>query len=167
MEKEVITGNFGMDGCRTVSVAMVGLFGALMLTGCSAEAEAPTSESAAVAISALETSAGRYEFTPTTCAIYSQDGFDDIEIQGPGTTPDGEKFFFELSSTANAMTIGLGVDGPFASPERRIQAGRVYSQEFTIVASGRQLSVAGLVLVDENGASIDDGATLTIDCGAQ
>jgi len=115
----------------------------------------------------LETSAGRYEFTPTTCAIYSQDGFDDIEIQGPGTAPDGEKFFFELSSTANAMTIGLGVDRPFASPQRQIQAGRVYSEEFTIVTSGRQLSVAGLVLVDENGASIDDGATLTIDCGAQ
>lgn len=157
-----------MDGCRTVSVAMIGLFGALMLTGCSAEAEAPTSESsAAVATSALETSAGRYEFTPTTCGIHSQDSFDDIEVQGPGTAPDGEKFFFELSSTANAMTIGLGVDRPFASPERRIQAGRVYSQEFTIVASGRQLSATGLVLVDENGASIDDGATLTIDCGAQ
>ncbi len=156
-----------MDERRTGSVVMIGLFSSLVLTGCSAEAEAPTSESAAVAISVLETSAGRYEFTPTTCGIHSQDGFDDIEIQGPGTTPDGEKFFFELSSTANAMTIGLGVDGPFASPERRIQAGRVYSQEFTIVASGRQLSVAGLVLVDENGASIDDGATLTIDCGAQ
>lgn len=35
------------------------------------------------------------------------------------------------------------------------------------MASGRQLSAAGLVLVDENGASIDDGATLTIDCDAQ
>lgn len=157
-----------MDERRTRSAVMIGLFGSLMLTGCSAEAEAPTSESSAVvAISALETSAGRYEFTPTTCGIYSQDGFDDIEIQGPGTAPDGEKFFFQLSSTANAMTIGLGIDRPFASPERQIQAGRVYSQEFTIVASERQLSVADLVLVDENGASIDDGATLTIDCGAQ
>ncbi len=157
-----------MDERRTRSVVIIGLFGSLMLTGCSAEAEAPTLESsAAVAISALETSAGRYEFMPTTCGIYSQDGANDIEIQGPGSAPNGEKFFFELSSTANAMTIGLGVDSPFASPERRIQAGRVYSQEFTIVASGRQLSAAGLVLVDENGASIDNGATLTIDCGAQ
>lgn len=157
-----------MDERRTRSAIVIGLFGSLMLTGCSAEAEAPTSESsAAVAMSALETSAGRYEFTPTICGIYSQDDFDDIEIQGPGTAPDGEKFFFQLSSTANAMTIGLGIDRPFASPERQIQAGRVYSQEFTIVTSGRQLSVAGLVLVDENGASIDDGATLTIDCGAQ
>ncbi|PWJ83741.1 hypothetical protein C7441_108135 [Pseudaminobacter salicylatoxidans] len=147
---------------------MIGLFGALLLTGCSAEAEAPTSKnSTGVAISVLETTTGRYEFTPTTCGIYSQDDFDDIEIQGPGTAPNGEKFFFQLSSTANAMTIGLGVDRPFASPERQIQAGRVYSQEFTIVTSGRQLSVAGLVLVDENGASIDDRATLTIDCGAQ
>ena len=163
----MITENFGMDGCRTVSVAMVSLFGALMLTGCSAEAEAPTSESsAAVAISVLETSAGRYEFTPTTCGIHSQDGFDDIEIQGPGTAPDGERFFFELSSTANAMTIGLGVDGPFTHPERKLKAGRVYSREFAIVTSGRQLSATNLMLVDENGGSIDDGATLTIDCGA-
>ncbi|PWL16215.1 hypothetical protein DKP76_18700 [Falsochrobactrum shanghaiense] len=151
---------------RTGFVVMIGLFSSLILTGCSAEAEAPTSEStAAVAISALETSTGHYEFTPTTCAIYSQDGFDDIEIQGPGTTPDGEKFFFELSSTANAMTIGLGVDGPFTSPERQLKAGRIYSQEFTIVTSGRQLSVTNLMLVDENGASIDDHATLNIDCG--
>ncbi|MBV2145116.1 hypothetical protein KUG47_16650 [Falsochrobactrum sp. TDYN1] len=156
-----------MDERRTGSVVMIGLFSSLMLTGCSAEAEAPTSESAAAAISVLETSAGRYEFTPTTCAIYSQDDFDDIEIQGPGTTPDGEKFFFELSSTANAMTIGLGVDGPFASPERQLKAGRIASQEFTIVTSGRQLSVTDLMLVDENGASIDDRAALSIDCGVR
>lgn len=147
---------------------MIASFGGLMLTGCSAEAEAPPPESSAIVeTGVLETSAGRYEFTPATCAIHSQDGADDIEIQGPGTAPDGEKFFFELSSTANAMTIGLGVDRPFASPERRIKAGRVVSQEFTVVVSGRQLSVAGLVLVDENGASIDEDATLNIDCGAR
>lgn len=163
----MITENFDMGKSRARSVVMMGLFCGLVLAGCSAKTEAQTSESSTVAATgALETSAGRYEFTPTTCGIYSQDGADDIEIQGPGTAPNGEKFFFELSSTANAMTIGLGVDRPFASPERRIQAGRVYSEEFTIVVSGKRLSVAGLILVNENGGSIDDGATLTIDCGA-
>lgn len=165
----MIPGRFRVEERRIrFALATAASFGSLMLAGCSADAEATKPESsAAVETGVLETAAGRYEFTPTTCGIYSQDGVDDIEIQGPGTAPDGEKFFFELSSTANAMTIGLGVDRPFASPERKIHAGRVYSQEFTIVASGRQLSVADLVLVDENGASIDDGATLTIDCGAQ
>jgi hypothetical protein len=139
-----------------------------MLAGCIAEADAPIPESSAgTQTGLLETSAGRYEFTPTTCAIYSHDGVDDIEIQGPGTAPDGEKFFIELSSTANAMTIGLGVDGPFSNSERELKAGRVASQEFTIVTSGRKLSVAGLMLVDENGRSIDDRATLSIDCSAQ
>lgn len=138
----------------------------LMLAGCSAEAEAPKAKNLPAAGSgALETAAGRYEFTPSTCAFYEQDGIYDIEIRGPGTAPDGEKFFFELSSTANALTIGLGVDRPYASPERKIEAGRVVSQEFTIVTSGRQLSVTNLMLVDENGASIDDHATLNIDCG--
>ncbi|MBE7734086.1 hypothetical protein [Devosia faecipullorum] len=162
----MIAKRLGMGERRSISAVMIGLFSSLMLTGCSAEA--PTTErSAAPVTSVLETAAGRYEFAPTTCAIHGQGGAEDIEIQGPGTTPDGEKFFFELSSTANVITIDLGVDGPFSSAERRIQAGRVYSREFTIMTSGRQLSVADLVLVDENGASIDDGATLTIDCDAQ
>lgn len=139
-----------------------------MLAGCNAEVEATRPESSAAAkTGVLETSAGRFEFTPTACIIYSQDGVDDIEIQGPGTAPDGEKFFFELSSSANAMTIGLGVDGPFASPERQLKAGGIGSQEFTILTSGRQLSVADLMLVDENGAPIDGRAALSIDCGAQ
>lgn len=114
----------------------------------------------------LETSAGVFAFTLTSCSVYRGDGVDDIEIEGPGTAPDGEKFFFELSSTGNAMTIGLGVDGPFASPERQLKAGRYASQEFTLVVSERQMSASGVVLVDENGALVDDNATLTIDCGA-
>lgn len=149
-------------------LAMAVSCGSLMLTTYDAGADATRLEnSKAAGASVLETSAGRYEITPTTCAIYSQDGIDDIEVQGPGTAPDGEAFFFELSSTANEITLGLGANGPFSSPERRLKAGRYVSQEFTIVTSGRQLSAANLVLVDENGASIDDRAALSINCDAQ
>lgn len=151
----------------TVALATAVLFGGLIVSGYSAEADAPRPARFAAETAVLETSAGRYVFTPSTCAIYNADGFDDIEIQGPGTAPDGEKIFFELSSTANAMTIGLGVDRPFASPQRQLKAGRFESQEFTIVTSGRQLSVASLKLVDENGTSVDDHAALSIDCGVQ
>ena len=69
--------------------------------------------------------------------------------KGQGRRQMERRSFPELTSTANAITIGLGVDGPFASPARQIEAGRVASQEFTIVASDGQLSVSGLVLVDE------------------
>lgn len=137
----------------------------LMLAGCSAEAEAPKAKNLPAAGSgALETAAGRYEFTPSTCAFYEQDGVYDIEIRGPGTAPDGEKFFFELSSTANALTIGLGVDRPYASPERKIEAGRVVSQEFEIVVAGEKLTINDLVLVNQDGAPVENGATLSIDC---
>lgn len=140
-----------------------------VLTACSAEADSPQ-PGAPIEVKEgtgiLETSAGSYVFTPSTCAIYRGDGVDDIEIQGPGMAPDGEKFFFELSSIANAMTIDIGVDSPFASPDRQLMAGRVASQEFTIVVSDRKISVSGMVLVDENGGPIDGDATIKIDCGA-
>lgn len=140
----------------------------LTLAGCSAEAEAPPAKNLPAAGSgALETAAGRYEFTPSTCAFYEQDGIYDIEIRGPGTAPNGEKFFFELSSTANALTVGLGLDRPYASPERKIQAGRVVSQEFDIIVAGEKLAVNDLVLVNEDGAPVGDGGTLTIDCSGQ
>lgn len=153
---------------RTRIALLIASCGSLMLVGCSAEAEAPTAQTAPAAASgSMETTAGRYEFTPTTCAFYEQDGAYDIELRGPGTTPDGEKLFFELSSTANALTIGLGVDRPYASPERKIQAGRVVSQEFDIVVTGEKLSVKDLVLVNENGAPVGNGANLSIDCSTQ
>jgi hypothetical protein len=140
-----------------------------VLTACSAEADSPQPGVPATAgegTGILETTAGSYVFTPSTCAIYKEDGVDDIEIQGPGTAPDGEKFFFELSSTGNAITIGFGVDGPFASPERQLKAGIYASQEFTIVVADRKISVSGLVLVDENGGPVEGDATLKIDCRA-
>lgn len=141
----------------------------LLLTACSADADSPSSATPATAVKSIgsvDTTAGAYEFTPTSCVVHKEDGVFDIEIQGPGTAPNGEKFFFELSSTANAITIGLGVDGPFASPERLLKAGRYVSQEFDIEVSGSNLSVLGLVLVDENGGPIDGDATLKIDCSA-
>lgn len=112
----------------------------------------------------LETVAGIYEFDPKLCGIYRQDDFDDIEIGGPGTAPDGEEFYFELSSTANALSLDLGVNTAFASSERSLKAGRYVSQEFTLVVSGQQIEAADLVLVDENGVVIDETASLTIDC---
>lgn len=166
LEKKLILERFRAQERRIrFALATAASFGGLLLAGWSADAKATEPQSSAAAeTGVLETSAGRYHFTPTTCAIYRQDGVDDIEIQGPGTAPDGEKFFFGLSSTANAITVGLGVDSPFASPERQLMAGQYVSQEFTIVASGQQLSVAALVLVDENRALVDDSATLHIDC---
>ncbi len=156
-----------IDRCRrSLALAAIGAFCGLALAGCSAEAEAPTPITATMAgTGTLETSVGLYTFTPTTCVIYQSTDGDDIEVQGPGTAPDGEAFFFELSSTANALTIGLGVEGPFASPERRLKAGRFASREFVIVATEQGLSAAGLVLVDEHGAAVDGNAALNIDCG--
>ena len=112
----------------------------------------------------LETSAGRYEFTPATCAIYKDGDSHDIEIGGQGVAPDGEDFYFEFSSTANAISIGLGVDGPFASSDRVLRAGRSASQEFEVVVAGEKITVPALVLVDENFDVIDETASLSIDC---
>lgn len=140
----------------TVCAALCGM----LLAVCSVEAGASPTQKGV-----LETSAGAYEFTPTTCAIHNEDGVDDIEIGGPGTAPDGEGFYFELSSTGNDLTVNLGVDGPFASAERKLQAGIWVSQEFTVEVSGRTMTLRNLALVDENGRSVDDDAILTIDCG--
>ena len=137
----------------------------LVLAGCSPEAAiTPAVAAGGEPTGTLSTSAGAYTFTPKTCGIYREDGFDDIEIGGPGQAPDGEKFYFELSSTANAMTINLGAEGPFDSTERRLMAGQHVSQSFTIDVSGNNFSVTSLVLVDENLQPVDDNASLTISC---
>lgn len=114
----------------------------------------------------LLTSAGTYEFSPTLCAIYQEDGVYDIEIGGQGKSPSGEDAYFELSSTANALSVSLGVTGPFASSERKIQAGTYVSREFALEVAGRTIIARNLALVDENGAAIDDDATLSIDCNS-
>lgn len=112
----------------------------------------------------LETSAGTYVFTPATCAVHREDGIDDIEIGGPGTAPGGEEFYFELSAIGNELTVNLGVNGPFASSDRKLRAGRYASREFALEVSGMTMVARNLVLVDENRDPVDDDATLTIDC---
>lgn len=112
----------------------------------------------------LRTSVGHYQFTPETCAIFHEDGIDDIEIGGPGMAPDGEKFYFELSSTANEMAVVLGVDGPFTNSDKTLRAGAYISQEFTVTVSDRAISIPSLVLVDNDGQIVDDAASLKINC---
>lgn len=112
----------------------------------------------------LQTAKGAYRFTPASCLFHKEDGIDDIEIEGPGQAPDGEKFYFELSSTGNAMTIKLGVDRPFQTPERQLVAGRHVTEAFTLNVSPQSLSVPKLVLKDGNGEQVDDSASLQIDC---
>ncbi|MHA6732321.1 hypothetical protein [Devosia sp. A369] len=139
----------------------------LMLTACTPEAAnaPPAIETAAVAVGTVVTKAGVYILKPTSCGFHHEDGFDDIEISGPGTAPDGEKIFFELSSTANEMTMALGADGPFDTVERRVKAGRFVSEEFRLEVSGKTVSASGMVLVDQNGERIDSNAALAVECG--
>lgn len=162
----MFTSKFGPQKRKTRFAAVAVLWCSLSLAGAGAET-LPPQPAEVSGPNALETSAGRYEFTPTTCGIFVQDGEYDIEVRGPGTAPDGEKIFFELSSTANAMSIGLGVETPYASPERLIQAGRVVSQEFDLIVSGEKISATDLILVNEDGASVGDGGSLSIDCSVQ
>ena len=112
----------------------------------------------------LETSAGAYIFTPTICAVHKEDDVYDIEIGGRGIAPDGEEFYLEFSSTGDELSVGLGVDGPFASAARELRAGRWVSREFTVDVSGGTITVLNLALVDENGQSVDGDATLKVDC---
>ena len=147
--------------------------GLLSLAACSSEkaadGEAASSEAAPAASAGkhsgvLQTAKGAYSFTPTSCVFHKEDGVYDIEIQGPGRTPDDEKFYFELSSTGNEMSVMLGVDAPFQSPERRLVAGQYVSEAFTIDVSDKSLSIPKLVLNDGRGELVDDSASLRIDC---
>lgn len=150
---------------RAILLATLSL---LAVAGCSPEAgssQPAPADSTAKGVGVLEASTGAYEFTPMTCAVHKEDGVDDIEVAGPGTAPDGEEFYFELTSTGNELTVSLGATGPFDSADRRLRAGRYVSQEFAIDVSGGRMTVRHLVLVDENRQPVDDDATLTIDCG--
>jgi len=141
----------------------------LFLAGCSTQAESPqsaTSDTAITASGVLDTSMGIYQFTPSSCGVHYEDGVLDIEIGGPGTAPDGEIFYFELSSIANQIIIELGVDGPFKTSDRQLRAGQYTSETFTIDVSDKVISVSSLVLVDEQGDRVDANANLRIDCDA-
>ena len=112
----------------------------------------------------LATSTETYAFTPGSCMIYMEDGVPDIEIRGPGLTTDGEIFFFDFSSTANEMSIELGVDKPYKSVDRKLKAGRFVSTAFEVDVSEGIISVTGINLVDGDGKTVDASASLRIDC---
>lgn len=139
----------------------------LMLTPHASMAEGSKAESSEVVSTSpgiLETATTTYEFTPVTCIIYMEDGVPDIEVQGPGLATDGESFYFDFSSTANEMTIELGVDEPYASVGRKLQAGQYVSTAFEVDVSEGIISVTGLDLVDGQSDPVDAGASLRIDC---
>ncbi|MBN8726276.1 MAG: hypothetical protein J0H15_01045 [Xanthomonadales bacterium] len=145
--------------------SLVFLFGCHTATDESAPAPAAAAPQAVAATAprtgVVETAAGRYRFTPSTCAIHDGNGAPDIEVGGPGTAPDGERIYVEFSSTARALDIHLGVDTPFASPERSLRAG-VGSGEMPIEVTGRTIRVAELELVDDAGSR--EAGSLLIEC---
>lgn len=151
----------GRDGGRKARRAVLAACGLVLgLAGGAVGAGEP------VAPGMIETAAGLYMFMPDGCGIYQGDDGPDIEIGGTGVTADGEGFYFALSSTGNAVSIGFGADGPFASAERRLVAGRHVSEAFDLEVEGQVISAPRLVLVDDSsGAVVDDGARMRIDCG--
>lgn len=112
----------------------------------------------------LETSTATYEFTPVTCVIHMEDGVPDIEIQGPGLASDGESFYLDFSSSANEITIELGVDEPYETLGRTLRAGEYVSTAFEVDVSDGVISVTGLDLVDGQSEPVDSDASLRIDC---
>ncbi|WP_323006380.1 hypothetical protein [Pseudorhodobacter sp.] len=152
---------------KTKAGSAIPLVACLLLAPHILMADAPQPEAPAAGstrIATLQTSAGAYEFTPKSCLIHVEDGLPDIEIQGPGTAPDGEKLYFDFSSTANEMSIELGVDTPFTSTDRVLTAGQFVSKAFTVEVFENIISVADVHLVDGQGTLIDANASLRIDC---
>lgn len=142
------------------------------LYGCNVAVEGPSSSSSKPATAAaspgsgvssgfVETASGRYVFTPKTCVIHHEGGVPDVEIGGAGKAPDGEKIYVDVSSTADELSIELGVDTPFAAAERTLRASRFASK---LEISGQTLRVADLELVDDQGQR--QPASLQIDCRA-
>lgn len=156
-------------GCFLVAMtAFAGLSGPVGAMSVRAEHGAEPAADAPAAIPGetgiLQTAAGIYEFKATSCAVYAADDDHDIEIRGPGTAPDGGVFYFELTSTGNAIVLELGVDKPFESMDQQIKAGQFYSKPFTITVEDRLITVTDLALVDGNGAALDPDARLQINC---
>ena len=138
----------------------------LSMLGCEAVPEAPvaTTTSASVATrvaapstssgtasGAVETTEGSYSFSPVTCVIHREGDVLDIEAGGPGKAPNGEKIYVEFSSTANELSIDVGVDTPFASSERTLKAGQFVSKKMQVEVLDKTIRVAELELVDEQG----------------
>lgn len=146
----------------------------VLLAGCGNGAESPAPAPAATAASkpiaavkkantgVIETSAGRYVFTPNGCRAHDVDGFPDLEASGPGTAPDGEKIFVELSTVGNRVVIELGVDRPMQSSDRRLQAGEGVTDKLDIQVSDNAVRIASLTLLDDDGKRIT--GSLQMDC---
>lgn len=114
--------------------------------------------------SKLITPQGRYEFSPRSCSIYVDDGSYDIEISGPGTAADGEIFFFDFSSTANEMSISLGVNQPFKHSDRQIKAGQHVSEKFEIEVNDNVITVQDIIFRGISDEIMDGTGNLLIDC---
>ncbi|MRX51665.1 hypothetical protein GI374_14720 [Paracoccus sp. S-4012] len=69
-----------------MKLTLAGVFFLLPLSFASAQTVA-TAEPTARGF--LDTAVESYELTPRQCAIYIEDGTLDVEVSGPGTTPDG------------------------------------------------------------------------------
>lgn len=149
----------------------------LVISGCSSESstsavdenhgeKAPSTGGAkATAYSgAMLIAGGTYQLNPRICGIYKESEAYDIEVEGPGTAPDGEKLYFSLSSTGNAVRLDLGVDGRFESSDRILIGGQHVTEPFALDVVGGNLTIAKLVMVDGNGQKVDDHASLKIDC---
>lgn len=139
----------------------------LMVMPHAAIAEKPKAEISDVvstSLGVLETAITTYAFTPVTCAVYIEDGIPDIEVQGPGLTADGDSFYFDFSSSANEMTIELGVEEPYETVGRKLQAGQYVSTAFEVDVTDGIISVNNLDLVDGQSEQVDASASLRIDC---
>jgi hypothetical protein len=157
-------------GSRVLTLSL----GLLAIAACSSEtatdgavasADATASTAPAAKHSGvLETKQGAYRFTPTSCIFHKENGVYDIEIEGPGQAPDGEKIYFELTSTGNGVAVKLGVDGRYQSSDRKLVAGQHVTEAFTLDVSDQSLSIPKLVLADSNGQKVDDSASLRINC---
>lgn len=112
----------------------------------------------------LETPNGRYEFTPRSCGVHVEDGVYDIELNGPGVAPDGEKIYFEYTSTGNAISVELGVDQPFKSSDRQIRAGQFITEKLNLEVNDNKIEITDIVLMDENNAIMNGKGALVVDC---
>ena len=138
-----------------LQIAALAIASSFILTNNAAQS-APKSE--------LITPQGRYEFSPRNCSIHIEEGSYDIEIDGPGTAPDGEIFFFEFSSTANAISINLGVNQPFKHSDRQIKAGQYVSETFEIEVTDNIITVQDIIFRGISDEILDGNGSLLIDC---
>lgn len=123
-----------------------------------------SSSNTSAATGTIVTSFGRYIFTPSHCGIGVEEGVDDIEIGGPGKSPDGEPIYVEYSSTADELEIKLGVDKPSTTSEHKFVAGQHTTQSIEYSVSGMTVRATGISLANGQGEIIDTEASFEINC---